>query len=279
VSSERLQKVLAQAGLGSRRAMEVWIKQGVIKVNQSVAELGAKVEVGDRVRVDDRQYEVCELDEKERPRLLLYHKPDGEISTRNDPEGRKTVFHRLPQLQNGRWIAVGRLDINTSGVLLFTNSGELANRLMHPSSEIEREYAVRILGEVDETMLKNLKKGVELEDGPAKFDSIEDAGGQGSNHWYHVTLKEGRNQEVRRLWTSQGVTVSRLIRVRFGDLLLPRDLRLGKFLDVDLRRQSWLKPFLQQANAVQSLTLKSLHPRRLRARSAKSKSQAKHRRR
>jgi len=279
VSSERLQKVLAQAGLGSRRAMETWIKQGVIKVNQSVAELGAKVEVGDRVRVDDRQYEVCELDEKERPRLLLYHKPDGEISTRNDPEGRKTVFHRLPQLQNGRWIAVGRLDINTSGVLLFTNSGELANRLMHPSSEIEREYAVRILGEVDETMLKNLKKGVELEDGPAKFDSIEDAGGQGSNHWYHVTLKEGRNQEVRRLWTSQGVTVSRLIRVRFGDLLLPRDLRLGKFLDVDLRRQSWLKPFLQQANAVQSLTLRSLHPRRLRVRNSRSKSQAKHRRR
>jgi len=279
VSSERLQKVLAQAGLGSRRAMETWIKQGVIKVNQSVAELGAKVEVGDRVRVDDRQYEVCELDEKERPRLLLYHKPDGEISTRNDPEGRKTVFHRLPQLQNGRWIAVGRLDINTSGVLLFTNSGELANRLMHPSSEIEREYAVRILGEVDEAMLKNLKQGVELEDGPAKFDSIEDAGGQGSNHWYHVTLKEGRNQEVRRLWTSQGVTVSRLIRVRFGDLLLPRDLRLGKFLDVDLRRQSWLKPFLQQANAVQSLTLRSLHPRRLRVRNSRSKSQAKHRRR
>jgi len=279
VSSERLQKVLAQAGLGSRRAMETWIKQGVIKVNQSVAELGAKVEVGDRVRVDDRQYEVCELDEKERPRLLLYHKPDGEISTRNDPEGRKTVFQRLPQLQNGRWIAVGRLDINTSGVLLFTNSGELANRLMHPSSEIEREYAVRILGEVDETMLKNLKQGVELEDGLAKFDSIEDAGGQGSNHWYHVTLKEGRNQEVRRLWTSQGVTVSRLIRVRFGDLLLPRDLRLGKFLDVDLRRQSWLKPFLQQANAVQSLTLKSLHPRRLRVRNSRSKSQAKHRRR
>ncbi|MDQ7075664.1 MAG: pseudouridine synthase [Gammaproteobacteria bacterium] len=135
----------------------------------------------------------------------------------------------------------GSLDINTSGVLLFTNSGELANRLMHPSSEIEREYAVRILGEVDDQMLKNLKHGVELEDGPAKFDSIEDAGGQGSNHWYHVTLKEGRNQEVRRLWTSQGVTVSRLIRVRFGDLLLPRDLRIGKFVDVDLRRQTWLK--------------------------------------
>jgi len=163
----------------------------------------------------------------------MYHKPVGEVCSRKDPEGRPSVFDRLPVLRQGRWILVGRLDLNTSGLLLLTNEGDLAHRLMHPSSEIEREYAVRILGEVDEAMLKRLQDGVELEDGRAAFDSVRDAGGTGANHWYHVILREGRRREVRRIWESQGVRVSRLIRLRYGNVCLPRGLADGRFRDLD----------------------------------------------
>ena len=229
--SERLQKWLARAGCGSRRAMEEWIRAGRISVNGAPAELGMSVGEGDAVSIDGRVITAPPPPDVARPRVLLYYKPTGEICTQSDPEGRPTVFDRLPRV-GGRWIAVGRLDINTLGLLLFTNDGELANRLMHPSSAIEREYAVRVLGEVEPGVLAKLRKGVMLEDGPAQFDALVDAGGQGVNHWYHVVLHEGRNREVRRMWESQGVTVSRLMRVRFGPLSLPRLLRPGQWREL-----------------------------------------------
>jgi len=229
--TEKLQKVLARAGFGSRRELEAWIAQGRVSINGKVATLVDRVSEKDVIRVDG-QIVPREKAAGGRRRVLMYHKPVGEVSTRSDPEGRPTVFDHLPNLRNGRWIAVGRLDINTSGLLLFTSDGELAHRLMHPSSQVEREYAVRVLGEVPPEMIKRLQEGVELEDGKAHFDSIIDAGGEGANHWYHVTLLEGRNREVRRLWESQGVMVSRLTRVRYGPVTLPRWLRDGKFEDV-----------------------------------------------
>lgn len=231
--SEKIQKVLANAGLGSRRQIEEWLRQGRIAVNGTVANLGDRMTLDDKVRVDGRDVNLVKSS-TQKSRVILYHKPEGEICSRSDPEGRTTVFDHLPMLRNGRWISVGRLDYNTSGVLLLTNNGELANRLMHPSSEIEREYAVRVQGEVTSEMLKKLKKGVRLEDGPAHFDQITDAGGEGSNHWYHVLVKEGRNRMVRRLWESQGVMVSRLIRIRFGHITLPRMLRRGKWTELTL---------------------------------------------
>lgn len=231
--SERLQKVLARAGLGSRREMERWIEEGRVSINGKIATIGESVTDEDKVRVDghvirnDQMYQ-------EKLRIIGYHKPVGEICSRRDPEGRRTVFDSLPRLKTGRWVAVGRLDLNTSGLLLFTTDGELANQLMHPSREIEREYAVRVLGEVDDAMLERLKNGVELEDGLASFYKIEKAGeGEGANHWYHVILREGRNREVRRLWESQGVQVSRLTRVRYGTIILPRKVRQGQFWDID----------------------------------------------
>jgi 23S rRNA pseudouridine2605 synthase len=230
--TEKLQKVLARAGLGSRREMEGWIEAGRVSVNGQTAKLGDRVGEADTIQVDGRTLSKKRAVQGKR-RVLLYHKPVGEVTTRNDPEGRRTVFDHLPPIANGRWIVVGRLDISTLGLLLFTNDGELANRLMHPSSEIEREYAVRILGEVDQSIIDNLKNGVELEDGVAHFDSIEYSGGEGANHWYHVTLKEGRNREVRRLWESQGVTVSRLIRVRYGPVRLHRTIRSGHWEEMD----------------------------------------------
>lgn len=230
--TEKLQKVLARMGLGSRREIETWIEQGRIKINNVLAKLGDRVDETAKIQVDDRVVNVGKAQEIKR-RVLLYHKPVGEICSRIDTEGRPTVFDRLPRLHNQRWIAVGRLDFNTAGLLLFTNDGELAHRLMHPSYEIEREYAVRVLGEVNADTLKLLRSGVQLEDGMANFDEIRDAGGQGANHWYHVTLKEGRNREVRRLWESQGITVSRLIRVRFANVQLPRFLRAGRWEDAE----------------------------------------------
>ncbi|MGE0081965.1 MAG: 23S rRNA pseudouridine(2605) synthase RluB [Thiohalomonadaceae bacterium] len=229
--NEKLQKVLARAGFASRRELEEWIAAGRISVNGKIATLGDRVGEHDIIRVDGRVVQRARLAPRER-RVLIYHKPVGEVCTRSDPEGRPTIFDSLPRLTNGRWVTIGRLDINTSGLLLLTNDGELANRLMHPSSEIEREYAVRVLGEISEEVLERLRSGVELEDGEARFDRLVDAGGEGANHWYHVTLREGRNREVRRLWESQGVAVSRLIRVRYGNVVLPRNLRAGRFTDL-----------------------------------------------
>ncbi len=230
--SERIQKALAQAGHGSRRQVEGWVQEGRITVNGKVATLGEHITEDDRVMLDGKQLRL--KFKQELPlKVIIYHKPVGEICTRIDPEKRPTIFNNLPKLRGGRWVAVGRLDVNTSGLLLLTTSGELANKLMHPSSGMEREYAVRVLGEVDRDMLKQLREGVVLDDGKASFDTIRDAGGQGANHWYHVIIKEGRKREVRRLWESQGVTVSRLIRVRFGDITLPRGLSAGKFTDLD----------------------------------------------
>lgn len=226
MSEERVQKALSRLGFGSRREIERWIEDGKVKVNGKVISLGAKVKAGDRVQMGARRAEI--RDASPRVRVLVYNKPEGEICSRKDEEGRATVFDHLPRLANARWVNIGRLDINTSGLLLFTNHGELANRLMHPSSEIEREYAVRVQGQVTPEVLKRLQRRVQLEDGPARFDRIEDAGGQGTNHWYHVVLKEGRKREVRRLWEAVDTRVSRLIRVRYGETLLPRSLRQGK---------------------------------------------------
>jgi 23S rRNA pseudouridine2605 synthase len=229
--TERLQKFLARAGYGSRREIENWIREGRISVNDRPAELGVSVTADDRIRIDGRL--VANADQTSRPpRTMAYHKPAGELTTRKDAAGRPTVFDNLPKIRNGRWISVGRLDFNTAGLLLVTTDGELAHRLMHPSWQIEREYAVRILGEVEEAVLQRLQEGVLLEDGMAAFASIKDAGGQGINHWYHVIVREGRNREVRRLWESQGLQVSRLIRVRFGPVTLSRSLRAGRFQDL-----------------------------------------------
>jgi 23S rRNA pseudouridine2605 synthase len=229
--AERLQKVLARAGFGSRRQIEGWIREGRISVNDSRAELGDSVSATDRIKIDGRSVSIAASSEQQ-ARTLVYHKPAGELTTRKDEAGRPTVFDSLPRIRNGRWITVGRLDFNTSGLLLVTTDGELAHRLMHPSWEIEREYAVRILGKVDEAALQHLQQGVMLEDGMAAFTSIQDAGGQGANHWYHVIVSEGRNREVRRLWESQGLKVSRLIRIRYGPVSLPRGLRAGRFQDL-----------------------------------------------
>ncbi len=232
-SSEKLQKVLARAGLGSRRTLETWIEEGRVTVNGRVAKVGDRVNENDELRVDGMNVDYPYPDDKNTRRVLLYNKPEGEVCTRTDPQGRPTVFDRLPRIQGQRWVAVGRLDINTSGLLLFTTDGDLANCLMHPSSQVEREYAVRVYGEVGADALTNLKSGVMLEGGLAAFSNITDAGGEGQNHWYHVTLSEGKNREVRRMWETQNVQVSRLIRVRFGHLHLPRDLRPGNWIELD----------------------------------------------
>lgn len=230
-SRERLHKVLARTGIGSRRRVEEWIKSGRVNINGRTAAVGASVAASDRITLDGRKIDL-NATLPVRTRVLGYHKPPGELTTRKDPEGRDTVFDTLPGIRKGKWIAVGRLDMNTSGLLLFTNNGELANRLMHPSSEVEREYAVRVLGKVNDVMINNMLKGVKLEDGPARFIQVTDAGGTGANHWYRVIILEGRNREVRRLWESQGIKVSRLIRVRFGSYSLPRGKRQGQFWEL-----------------------------------------------
>ena len=249
--SEKLQKVLARAGKGSRREMEQYIQNGRVSVDGKVARLGDRVEANQLIRLDGHKVKV-ETEQERMCRVLVYHKPEGEMCTRKDPEGRRTVFDRLPPLESGRWIAVGRLDINTSGLLIFTNDGELANRMAHPSYEIEREYAVRVFGEVDKTKLKNLSKGVELEDGMAKFNTIKDMGGEGMNHWYHVTLNEGRNREVRRLWQSQEVQVSRLIRIRYGDLHLDKRLPQGGWTELELAGVNYFRKLVQLGRETQS---------------------------
>ena len=226
--AERIQKLLASAGLASRREAERMIEARRVSVNGEIVKLGDKAEITDTVRLDGKVIKLHHRPESKH-RVLAYYKPEGQICSRSDPEGRPTIFDNLPRMQSGRWIAVGRLDINTSGLILLTTDGDLANRLMHPSSEVEREYAVRVLGEVTESMKRALRKGVELEDGMASFNSISDAGGQGANHWYHVTLNEGRNREVRRLWESQEVRVSRLQRIRYGPITLKRGIRAGEW--------------------------------------------------
>jgi 23S rRNA pseudouridine2605 synthase len=223
-AGERVQKILARGGIGSRREIERWINEGRLKINGTTVALGARLKAGDYLQLNDRVVNWQKYLEQS-TKVLIYHKPTGEVVTRNDPQRRPTVFANLPDLQVGRWISVGRLDINTSGLLLLTNNGELANKLMHPSAEVEREYAVRILGDVPESTLERLKQGVELEDGMAHFDYISYTGGEGANKWYYVTVKEGRNRLVRRLWESQEVVVSRLIRVRYGPIVLPDGLK------------------------------------------------------
>ena len=223
----RLQKVLAEAGVGSRREMEEWIAAGKVSVNGVVATIGQSVVTSDKVKIGGRLINIRFTGSTRPPRVLMYHKPEGEIVSRDDPDGRPSVFAALPRMRGGRWINVGRLDFNTSGLLLFTTSGELANKLMHPSSELVREYAVRVLGELTMDAQQKLLHGVELEDGRANFGTLHDGGGEGANHWYRVTISEGRNREVRRMFEAVGCTVSRLIRVRYGPFVLPPQLKRG----------------------------------------------------
>jgi 23S rRNA pseudouridine2605 synthase len=228
---ERVQKVLAAAGYASRREVEEWITSGRVSVNGLPSFLGQKISQGDRVKVNGKLINVRFAAERA-PRVLIYHKPDGEIVSKDDPEGRPTVFERLPNLRRGRWIAIGRLDFNTSGLLLFTDNGDLANKLMHPRYNLDREYAVRIMGELTDEQKKQLTTGIELEDGPAKFGMLREDGGEGSNKWYRVTISEGRNREVRRMFEAMGLTVSRLMRVRYGPVQLPPRLKRGMFEDL-----------------------------------------------
>jgi 23S rRNA pseudouridine2605 synthase len=227
--SERIQKILARAGYGSRRQIEVWIKEGKVQLNGEVASLGDQANVGDTLRMDGKPLSPKRLWQQPQ-QVILYNKPVGEVCTRKDPEGRRTIFQSLPAPEEGRWVSVGRLDINTSGLILLTTDGDLANKLMHPSNEMDREYAVRVLGDVTSEIMQNLRDGVELEDGKAKFADIQDGGGEGANHWYHVVIQEGRNREVRRLWESQGVQVSRLMRVRYGPIIIPKQLKMGRWM-------------------------------------------------
>ncbi|KFN44690.1 23S rRNA pseudouridine(2605) synthase RluB [Arenimonas oryziterrae] len=250
---ERLHKVLAQAGLGSRRALEERIAQGLVKVNGEVAQTGQSVSSGDRIDIDGKTFVASALSEP--ASVLIYNKPEGEVTTREDPEGRPTIFDSLPRLKGARWIAVGRLDINTTGLLLLTTDGELANALMHPSNAIEREYVCRIHGEVPDNIVDRLARGVALEDGPAKFDSIERIGSSDSHAWFQVVVAEGRNREVRRLWESQGYQVSRLKRVRYGDVSLPRLLKRGHAVEMEQEKVETLRKIFGLENNAPVLTL------------------------
>ena len=229
--SEKLQKVLARAGFGSRREIEGWIAAGRVKVNGKVAVVGERVEESDKVLVDGKKLSPQGKIRGEQ-RVLLYNKPEDEICTRKDPQGRPTVFDKLPPIKHGRWVSIGRLDINTSGLLLFTTDGELANRLSHPSSQVEREYAVRVMGEVTPDMLQRMHEGIIIDDHLCRFTDVQFYAGEGINQWYHVVLMEGRNREVRKLWESQGLKVSRLKRVRFGPIFIPSTVTRGQFREL-----------------------------------------------
>jgi len=233
---QKIHKVLAQAGLGSRREMEELIRAGKVRVNGTPAQVGMRVQAGDVIRVGRRQVTV--RDDAKLPRIILYHKPEGEIVSHDDPQGRPSVFDRLPPMRRGKWLAIGRLDYNTSGLLILTTSGELANRLMHPRYEVEREYAVRIIGKLTEEKIRQLKRGVRLEDGMARFEELEERGGRGLNNWYRVVLREGRNRIVRRMFEALGYRVSRLMRVRFGIVSLPFGVRRGGWREADTQQTS-----------------------------------------
>ncbi|MGB0866734.1 MAG: pseudouridine synthase [Granulosicoccaceae bacterium] len=260
---QRLQKLMASAGLGSRRGLEALIADGKVSVNGQLAKLGDQAGDGDQVTLEGIHYRVLASDRGPRTRVILYHKPVGQVCSRKAEREEDSVFAHLPRVQGARWVSVGRLDVNTSGLLLFTDDGELANRLMHPSFEVQRKYAVRIRGQVDRDMMQRLLDGVELEDGPASFETLDEAGGEGSNHWFHVTLREGRNREVRRLWESQGVEVSRLIRLQYGPVSLPRGLGRGRhrFLDGDDLRD-FLKALGYKASGDDLTLVKQKPPRR-----------------
>ncbi|MDX7998356.1 23S rRNA pseudouridine(2605) synthase RluB [Xenorhabdus sp. Reich] len=264
--TEKLQKILARSGHGSRREIEGYIQQGRVSIDGKTATLGDRIEVKSsiKIRLDGRILNIKEP-QKTVCRVLAYYKPEGELCTRHDPEGRPTVFDRLPKMQDARWIAVGRLDINTCGLLLFTTDGELANRLMHPSQEVEREYAVRVFGEVDNAKLRQLTQGVQLEDGPASFKTVTFKGGEGINQWYNVTLTEGRNREVRRLWESVGVQVSRLIRVRYGDIVLPKGLPRGGWSELGLEQTNYLRQLVGLGEEVVTKVAVERDQRRIKA--------------
>lgn len=241
-SVERIQKALANAGFGSRREIEQWIRDGQLKINGKIAKLGDRIRGDELIRLQGRELNLGKrLDVP--TRVLIYYKPAGELVTRRDPQGRAVVFTQLPKLKIGRWIAIGRLDINTQGLLLVTTNGELANRLMHPSQQVEREYAVRVFGNVTDEVLANLREGVDLSDGEARFSSIGASRGEGANTWFRVVLKEGRNRIVRRLWESQELSVSRLIRIRFGPILMPNKLKARTFYELEEKELAALLEF------------------------------------
>jgi len=247
-TTQKLQKVLAQAGLGSRRDMELLIESGRVTVNGAAAKIGARVGPGDQIKLAGR---VIHASPAERlPRVLLYHKPEGEIVSRDDPRGRPSVFERLPAITGAKWIAIGRLDFNTCGLLIFTTSGELANRMMHPRFEIEREYAVRVMGRLEPQHLQQLTQGIELEDGPAHCESVAMGGGEGANQWCHVVLRDGRNRIVRRMFEKLGFTVSRLMRVRYGNLALPPRIKRNQCYELSAdetqRLLAWLDAVAQE---------------------------------
>lgn len=254
-SAQKLHKILAQSGLGSRRDMEKLIEEGRVFVNGVLATIGSRITPSDTVKVDRR---IIKLNfSEDMPRVLLYYKPEGEIVSRDDPQGRDSVFSALPRIRGGKWINVGRLDFNTSGLLVFTNNGDLANRLMHPSFEIEREYAVRIVGEMAEEDLKRCCQEIMLDDGPARFEWIRDMGGEGTNHWYQVGIKEGRNREVRRMFEAMNLMVSRLLRTRYGMMQLPSRLKRGQFIEL---KPEQVKQVVEWVGITKSMRIKQRAP-------------------